>query len=94
VTIDVPPAPAGRPDVLGLTLALEPRVGSRVTRVEPRTAADRAGLQAGDVVTLAGKQAAPTPAQVRRAFEALPDGGAVLLAITRAMDHRLVTLTR
>ena len=94
VTIDVPPPPTVHPDVLGLTLARVPRVGSRVTRVEPGTAADRAGLQAGDVVTLAGEEAAPTPAQVRRAFEALPDGGAVLLAITRAMDHRLVTLTR
>ncbi len=94
VAVAVPAAAVARPGVLGLTMAREPRAGSRVLQVLPGTAADRALLQAGDLITLAGEQAAPTPAQVRRSFEAIPDGGVVLFAITREANHRLVVLTR
>ena len=94
VSVAVPGAAAALPGVLGLTLARVPGAGSRVLQVLPGTAADRAGLKAGDLVTLAGEQAAPAPAQVRRSFGAIPDGGVVLFAITRERSHWLATLTR
>jgi S1-C subfamily serine protease len=59
-----------------------------------QTAADRAGLRAGDIVTRAGDHVDPAPAQVRRAFDDAPEGGAVLLAVTRGDMHRLLVLRR
>ena len=93
VEMSVPPrsAPA---DGLGLTLAWQPGVGSRVLEVAPGSAADRAGLEAGDVVTRAGEQSGPTPAQVRLGFAAIPAGGVALVAITRDTTQRLVILSR
>jgi S1-C subfamily serine protease len=94
VTLTVPAAPAVLPGVLGLTLVRERGLGSRVVQVAARTAGERAGVQSGDLVTMVGQQAAPTPAQVRRAFDAVPDGGTLLAAITRGNMHRLVALRR
>jgi S1-C subfamily serine protease len=94
VMLTVPPAQAVRQGALGLMLTFEPGRGSRVTRVDPQTAADRAGLTAGDLLTVAGEQREPTPAQVRRAFDAVPDGGVLLVAVTRDTGHRLVALAR
>jgi S1-C subfamily serine protease len=93
VLLTVPP-PAARPDGLGLTLTRQPGRGSRVLRIDTGGAADRAGLEAGDIITLAGEQQAPSPAQVRRIFEATPKGSVVLIGLTRGSTHRLVTLTR
>ena len=93
VSIAVPPAVIA-PSVLGLTLVRAPGTGSRITQVAPQTAADRAGLTAGDVVTMVGEHAAPTPAQVRRAFDALADGGVLLVAVTRDTGHHIVAVTR
>jgi hypothetical protein len=83
-----------QPDVasLGLTMRVLSGIGSEVTRVEPGTAAHRAGVEAGDVITLAGKVAAPTPAQVRSAFAADPEGHGMLLALTRGTSHRVVVV--
>jgi hypothetical protein len=93
VKIDVPPR-AARSGGLGLTLAWQAGVGSRVIEVESGSAADRAGLAVGDVVTRAGEQSAPTPAQVRRGFATVPDGGVALFAIRRDTTQRLVILSR
>ena len=95
VTLVVPPASAVPSSTeLGLTLVRAPGVGSRITRVAPRTAGDRAGLKAGDIVTNAGDDAEPPPDLVRRIFERTADGGAVVLGIRRGDTHRLVVLTR
>jgi hypothetical protein len=91
--LNVPPR-AARSSSLGLTLAWLAGVGSRVVEVESGSAADRAGLAVGDVVTRAGEQSAPTPAQVRRGFATLPDGGVALFAIRRDTTQRLVILSR
>jgi hypothetical protein len=77
---------------LGLTLRALAGLGSEVVRVTPATAADRAGLQAGDVITLAGTIATPTPAQIRDAFAADPEGQGVLLAVTRGTSHRVLVV--
>ena len=95
ITLIVPPAPPARASAaLGLTLARAPGFGSRVTQVAAHTAADRAGLQVGDIVTKAGERAEPAPTQIRRAFDDTPEGGGVLLAVTRGDMHRLVVLRR
>src|SRR5688572_27031833 len=94
-TLVVPPRqPVRASPALGLTLAPAPGLGSRITQVAPQTAADRAGLQVGDIVTTAGEYDEPAPALVRRAFDDTAEGGAVLLAITRNGARRLVVLTR
>ena len=65
-------APATRPAnrSLGLTLRARPKIGAEVVRIEPASAADRAGLTLGDVITLVADVPAPTPAQVTRSFTA------------------------
>jgi S1-C subfamily serine protease len=95
ITLIVPSAaPVRASTALGLTLTRAPGLGSRVTQVAMQTAADRAGLRAGDIVTRAGDHVDPAPAQVRRAFDDAPEGGAVLLAVTRGDMHRLLVLRR
>jgi S1-C subfamily serine protease len=95
IDVALPPAAStARPGGLGLTLAREAGAGARVVRVVPGAAADRAGLQAGDVVTMMGEYHAPTPAQVRRAFDTAAEGSTVLCALARGSQHLVVTLAR
>lgn len=89
-----PTPPVRASAALGLTLAPAAGLGSRVTQISAYTAADRAGLQVGDIVTMAGDDVEPAPSRVRRAFDDTPEGGAVLLQIARGDAHRLVVLTR
>ncbi|HEY6360586.1 MAG TPA: PDZ domain-containing protein [Vicinamibacterales bacterium] len=77
---------------LGLTMRALPGVGSEVLRVTPFAAAQRAGIEPGDVITLAGGTPAPTPGHVRTAYASTRDGGAVLLALARGLTHRVVVL--
>jgi S1-C subfamily serine protease len=67
-------------------------IGSEVIRVTPGTAADRAGLEAADVITLAGTIAAPTPAQIRDAVASDPEGQGVLIGVTRGTSHRVLVV--
>ena len=92
-----PLAPAGPPEEdasLGLRLRLIPDVGAGVTSVQPRSRAAAADLRAGDIVTVAGGQRAPTPAQVTRAFGSLPPGGSLLVALTRGSEHRVAVIEK
>jgi S1-C subfamily serine protease len=86
--------PAARSTALGLTLVRVPGLGSRITQVVAHTAGERAGLQVGDIVTIAGDDADPSPALVRRMFEEARAGGAVLLTIRSGDTYRLVVLKR
>ncbi len=94
ITVIVTPPLPVRSSALGLTLVRVPGLGSRITQVAADTAADRAGLQGGDIVTIAGDEVEPPPSRVRRVFDEAPEGGAVMLAIRRGETHRLVVLTR
>ena len=95
ITLILPPAPAvTRNAALGLTLVRVPGLGSRITQVAPHTAAARAGLNVGDIVTMAGENVEPSPQVVRGAFDNVSEGGAMVLAIRRGNTHRLVVLTR
>ena len=84
--------PAGRS--LGLTLRRRTGIGAEVIRVERGSAADRAGLTVGDVITLVADVSAPTPAQVTRSFTSVPEGQRVMIAVTRGDAHHVTTLER
>jgi S1-C subfamily serine protease len=79
---------------LGLTLRRVPGSGVEVMRVDRMSAAERAGLHAGDLITLIGDRRALTPGQVTQAFAALPAGRPLLVAITRGNAHRMLALER
>ena len=79
---------------LGLTLRSRARAGAEVVRVEEGTAADRAGLIAGDLITLIADVTAPRPAQVVRSFNSVGRGQRVMMAITRGDAHIVTTLER
>lgn len=85
-------APAARP--LGLTLRRRAGLGAEVVGVDRASAAERAGLSSGDLITLVGDIHAPSPAQVTRAFASTPDGQPVMIAITRGETHFLTALER
>ena len=79
---------------LGLTLRRRTGIGAEVIRVERASAADRAGLAVGDVITLVADVPAPTPAQVTRSFASVRQGQRVMIAVTRGDAHHVMTLER
>ena len=79
---------------LGLRLRAIPEVGVEVLSVQPRSRASRAAIRRGDVITVAGGQPSPTPAQVTRAFTSLPEGGSLLVAIASGSEHRVVVIEK
>jgi hypothetical protein len=94
VTLTAQTASPAAPPPLGLTMRTLERVGVEVLAVAHGSAAERAGIQPDDVITLVGDRHAPTPAQLRRLFamatatEARP----LLLALTRGDTHRVLAL--
>jgi hypothetical protein len=90
----VAPLPPERSGRLGLRLRRAAKVGSEVLAVDPGTAADRAGLIAGDRITLIGTTTAPTPAQVEAAFAAAEEGKPILVGIMRGATTMVTTLSR
>jgi hypothetical protein len=89
-------APAPRParQSLGLTMQQRSSIGAEVVRIEPASAADRAGLTVGDVITLVAAVSAPTPAQVMRAYAAIGQGQRVMVGVQRGDTHLVTTLER
>jgi S1-C subfamily serine protease len=79
---------------LGLTLRARTRIGAEVVRIEPGSAADRAGLAIGDVITLVGELSSPTPAQVMRSYTSMAQGQRVIVAVTRGEAHFVTTFER
>jgi S1-C subfamily serine protease len=79
---------------LGLTLRARTKVGAEVVRVERGSAADRAGLTIGDVITLVAEVSAPTPAQVMRSYTTMGQGERVIVAVTRGDAHLVTTFER
>ncbi|HEY5617197.1 MAG TPA: PDZ domain-containing protein [Vicinamibacterales bacterium] len=95
LTLTAAPARAlhGTP-TLGLELRNMPGTGSAIARVEIGSIADRAGLRAGDVITLAGGTKAPSPAAVMRTIERASAGEAVLVAFVRDGTHAVTALEK
>jgi hypothetical protein len=98
-THDVPiEAAAVTTDADGGTLGLEMRrrrgLGAEVTRVEPASIADRAGLSAGDIITLVANTEFPSPNQVVRSYASLRPGDRVMVAVTRGETHYVTVFGR
>jgi hypothetical protein len=79
---------------LGLTLRTIPETGATVVQVDARSAAARAGLRVGDVLTIVGDSTAPTAAQALRAFRSASPDRPILIAVTRGDEHHVVALQR
>jgi len=79
---------------LGLALRARTKIGAEVVRIERGSAADRAGLALGDVITLVADVSAPTPAQVMRSYTSMGEGERVMVAVTRGETHFVTTLGR
>lgn len=82
------------PDSLGLTLRTRRGIGVEVIDVDPRSAAARAGLEPGDLITAIGPQTSPTSSQVSTAYNMVSSGATVLVAITRGDGHHVVALDK
>jgi len=85
---------ASMPRALGLRLRTVPGIGSEVIRVASGSAAARAGLRQGDVITLAGAVSAPSARQLARAFAAAPADRPLLAAVTRGDSHFVVGIEK
>jgi len=79
---------------LGLTMRTIPRIGAEVVHVLARSAAARAGIQAGDIITRAGDVDTPSAANVSRAFGTGSQGGSLVVALTRDQDHRVLAINK
>jgi S1-C subfamily serine protease len=90
VTAASPPFDAA----LGLTMRTVRRVGADVSEVSPGSAAARAGIREGDVITAVGNIRAPTAQQVETAFAAAPANRPLLVAIARGNRHHVVALEK
>jgi S1-C subfamily serine protease len=69
-------------------------LGAEVTRVEPASIADRAGLSAGDIITLVANTESPSPNQVVRSYASLRPGDRVMVAVTRGETHYVTVFGR
>ena len=65
-----------------------------MVRLEQGSAAHRAGLALGDVITLVADVSAPTPAQVMRSYSSMAQGQRIMVAVTRGETHFVTALDR
>jgi hypothetical protein len=79
---------------LGMSLRRRAGLGAEVTAVQPASVAARAGLLAGDVITLFDDVRAPSPSQITRSFASLRVGARVMIAGTRGDTHFVTALAR
>jgi hypothetical protein len=79
---------------LGLNLRTVPKVGVQVLSVQPGSSGARAAIREGDVITIVDARPSPTPAEITRAFAALPSGGSLLAAVTRAHERLVVAIQK
>jgi putative serine protease PepD len=69
-------------------------VGAAIVRVDPGSAAEAAGVEAGDVITAIGDTMAPSAAQVQSAFASMRPGDLLILTVTRGAAQRVVAIRR
>lgn len=80
--------------VLGLTLKPAANGGSEVVAVVEPSAAHRAGLRVGDIITQLGGDLQPRPAAIEAAFGKLETGASLLLGVTRQGRGWVIGLDR
>ncbi len=79
---------------LGLSLRAIPGVGAEVVRTDPESAAARAGIQPGDVITVFGESRRPSPLEIKRVFDAAQKDARVAVAVTRGERHQVLVLRK
>jgi hypothetical protein len=79
---------------LGLDLRAVTGAGSEVVRVTPRSAAARAGIAAGDLISGIADVDAPDPRGVARLFDRAPAGARILVRLERGSVHLVVALAK
>jgi PDZ domain-containing protein len=94
VQLQVPASSEENAAFLGLGMRRVASVGTEVTRVVRGSAAEAAGIAAGDLITAIGNIRTPTPAQISSAFEAIDSKGLLIVAVTRNGAHRVLALQR
>jgi len=94
VQLHVPASSEENAAFLGLGMRRVGSAGTEVTRVVHGSAAEVAGIAAGDLITAIGNIRTPTPAQISSAFEAIDSKGLLIVAVTRNGAHRVVALQR
>jgi membrane-associated protease RseP (regulator of RpoE activity) len=87
-----PPLTPSTPPELGLTTREVRGTGTEVLRVEPGSAAARAGIVPGDIITFIGGIDAPTPVLVSRTFTRAPPEQPLLVAVTRNGTRHILVL--
>lgn len=84
VTVGAAPEPAaGGATSLGLTMRTRSGAGTEVVRVAAGSAAERAGLRPGDVITQLEDRVRPAPADVTRRYARAKPGQRLLLGVAR-----------
>jgi S1-C subfamily serine protease len=95
ISIEATPLDGGAINAtLGLALRKRAGFGAEVTGVSRSSAASRAGVTVGDLITLFGDRQAPTPAQIVRSFAALRSGDRLMVAVTRGDAHFVTVIGR
>jgi S1-C subfamily serine protease len=79
---------------LGLQLRTVPRTGAAIRSVVAQSAAHRAGLRSGDVLTRIDTLDAPTAVQAERAFRMATTGRPLLIGVTRGETHFVIAMDR
>jgi S1-C subfamily serine protease len=82
------------PAALGLTLRAIAGIGAEVVRVEPQSAAARAGLLPGDIITQLVDRRAPLPRDITQAFANAAARSTLLLAVDRQGKHHVTALEK
>lgn len=85
-----PQSPGG----LGAVLRSVAGAGAEVVTVVSDGVAARAGLLRGDIITSVDGRVAPDVSVIERAFRSTPSGAALLTAIQRGTQHRILALEK
>lgn len=92
--VAAPVASEAAADSLGIRLRTRRGLGAEVIDVEAQSAAARAGIEPGDLITGIGSQKSPTASQVSSAYTAVASGASILAAISRGDGHYVVALSK
>lgn len=78
----------------GVVLRSAEGLGLEVVAIQPRSAAARADLAAGDIIVAVDGRATSNPAAFGQQYRSAARGAALLLTVRRATTHRMVALEK
>jgi hypothetical protein len=92
--VAAPSIPAHGNSNLGLRLRTSSPSGVEVLAVEPHSMGARARILPGDIISAIDGRRISTPREARTAFDAIPERGRALVAITRGTDHHVLLVEK